>query len=62
MIECSFVIVLTVLPISDSSINQKSLLFHPRVAEEAKNLLSRKDDVLSKQLTAALEQTNADHM
>lgn len=58
-------VVLSALPISDSSIStplKKSLLFHPRVAEEANNLLSRKDEVLSKQLTAALEQTNADHM
>lgn len=56
---------LSALPISDSSINkpvQKSLLFHPLVAEEATNLLARRDDTLSKQLTAALEQTNADHM
>lgn len=61
----SIPIVLSALPISDSSISkpvQKSLLFHPRVAEEATNLLARKDDALSKELTAALEQTNADHM
>lgn len=56
---------LSELPISDSSVGtplKKSLLFHPRVAEEANHLLSMKDEALTRQLTAALEQTNADHM
>lgn len=59
------ILVLSELPISDSSVgtpSKKSLLFHPRVAEEANHLLSMKDDALTRQLTAALEQTNADHM
>lgn len=58
-------LVLSELPISDSSVGtplKKSLLFHPRVAEEANHLLSMKDDALTRQLTTALEQTNADHM
>lgn len=58
-------VVLSELPISESSVGspvKKSLLFHPRVAEEAKHLLSIKDDALTRQLAAALEQTNADHM
>lgn len=57
--------VLSELPISDSSVGtplNKSLLFHPRVAEEAKNLLCMKDDALTRQLIQALEQTNSDHM
>lgn len=57
--------VLSELPICESSVItslHKSLLFHPRVAEEANHLLSRKDDTLTRQLIHALEQTNADHM
>lgn len=57
--------VLSELPISASSSGNslnKSLLFHPRVAEEANNLLSMKDENLIRQLTQALEQTNSDHM
>lgn len=57
--------VLSELPICESSVItslHKSLLFHPRVAEEANNLLSIKDDTLTRQLVHALEQTNADHM
>lgn len=56
---------LSEIPISDSSIGaplNKSLLFHPRVGEEAKNLLYMKDDALARQLIQALEQTNSDHM
>lgn len=69
--HCSFlefvriISVLSELPISDSSVGtplNKSLLFHPRVGEEAKNLLCMKDDVLTRQLIQALEQTNSDHM
>lgn len=57
--------VLSELPICESSVItslHKSLLFHPRVAEEANNLLSLKDDTLTRQLVHALEQTSADHM
>lgn len=57
--------VLSELPICESSVItslHKSLLFHPRVAEEANNLLAVKDDTLTRQLVHALEQTNADHM
>ena len=57
--------VLSELPISESSVItslNKSLLFHPRVAEEANNLLAIKDDNLTRQLVLAIEQTNADHM
>ncbi|XP_050076390.1 nipped-B protein-like isoform X2 [Anopheles maculipalpis] len=55
---------LSELPISDSlsvsgSLN-RSLLFHPRVAEEANNLLATRDDALTAQLVTAIEQTNSD--
>uniref|UniRef100_A0A182QZC9 Nipped-B protein n=1 Tax=Anopheles farauti TaxID=69004 RepID=A0A182QZC9_9DIPT len=55
---------LSELPISDSlsvstSLN-RSLLFHPRVAEEANNLLATRDDSLIAQLVTAIEQTNSD--
>lgn len=56
---------LSELPICESSVItslHKSLLFHPRVAEEANNLLAIKDDALTRQLVQALEQTNADHI
>lgn len=59
------ILVLNELPISVSSVItslHKSLLFHPRVAEEANNLLSIKDDNLTRLLFHAIEQTNADHM
>ncbi|XP_058822555.1 nipped-B protein isoform X2 [Topomyia yanbarensis] len=58
---------LSELPISDSlatgstSLN-RSLLFHPRVAEEANNLLATRDDSLIGQLVTAIEQTNSDHI
>ncbi|XP_053692566.1 nipped-B protein [Sabethes cyaneus] len=58
---------LSELPISDSlatgstSLN-RSLLFHPRVAEEANNLLATRDDNLIGQLANAIEQTNSDHI
>jgi cohesin loading factor subunit SCC2 len=56
--------VLSELPLSDTlpSQSNKSLLFHPRVAEEAKNVLSQRDDVLAQQLISAIEQTNSNHM
>lgn len=57
---------LSELPISDplsilTSLN-KTLLFHPRVAEEANNLLAVRDDSLVKPLVQAIEQTNSDNM
>uniref|UniRef100_A0A182LV63 Uncharacterized protein n=1 Tax=Anopheles culicifacies TaxID=139723 RepID=A0A182LV63_9DIPT len=60
----SRICVLSELPISDSlsvsaSLN-RSLLFHPRVAEEANNLLATRDDALTAQLVTAIEQTNSD--
>lgn len=60
------ILVLSELPLSDTLPSQanthKSLLFHPRVAEEANNLLSQRDDSLAQQLVTAIEQTNSSHM
>uniref|UniRef100_A0A1B0EYM2 Uncharacterized protein n=2 Tax=Phlebotomus papatasi TaxID=29031 RepID=A0A1B0EYM2_PHLPP len=57
---------LSELPITDpalvTSLLDKSLLFHPRVAEEARNLLAMQDANRVQQLVRALEQTNADHI
>ncbi|XP_055682843.1 nipped-B protein isoform X1 [Lutzomyia longipalpis] len=57
---------LSELPISDpnlvTSLLDKSLLFHPRVAEEARNLLAVQDTNRAQQLIRALEQTNTDHI
>ncbi|XP_058453051.1 nipped-B protein [Malaya genurostris] len=58
---------LSELPISDSLATgsttlNRSLLFHPRVAEEANNLLATRDDSLIGQLVTAIEQTNSDHI
>ncbi|XP_038112753.1 nipped-B protein isoform X2 [Culex quinquefasciatus] len=58
---------LSELPISDSlstvsTALNRSLLFHPRVAEEANNLLATRDDSLIGQLVNAIEQTNSDHI
>ncbi|BES94983.1 unnamed protein product [Nesidiocoris tenuis] len=41
------------------SMGNKSLLFHPRVAEEANNLLNLKDETLLVQLAQSLSQTSA---
>lgn len=61
-----FFSVLSELPLSDTlpshSNTHKSLLFHPRVAEEAKQVLSQRDDSLAQQLANAIEQTNLSHM
>lgn len=60
-------VVLSELPLSDTqsicaSLN-KSLLFHPRVAEEAQNLLSSVHDEERIELLAnAIAQTNTDQM
>lgn len=40
----------------------KSLLFHPRVAEEAQNLLSVHDEERIELLANAIAQTNTDQM
>ncbi|XP_030756621.1 nipped-B protein [Sitophilus oryzae] len=63
--EYSILKVLPELPLptpSPQTINNKSLLFHPRVAEEAQNLLGQKNDVLVPLLVASLEKTSADHI
>ncbi|KAF4533147.1 hypothetical protein B566_EDAN007958, partial [Ephemera danica] len=44
------------------TLSNKSLLFHPRVAEEAQILLSLRDDTLVPQLIQSLVQTSADHI
>jgi cohesin loading factor subunit SCC2 len=47
---------------SPQTLSNKSLLFHPRVAEEAQNLLGVRDEVLVPQLVHSLIQTSAEHM
>lgn len=44
------------------TLSNKSLLFHPRVAEEAHILLSLRDETLVPQLVQSLIQTSADHI
>ncbi|XP_014483167.1 PREDICTED: nipped-B-like protein B [Dinoponera quadriceps] len=44
------------------TLTNKSLLFHPRVAEEARILLSVRDENLVPQLILSLSQTSADHI
>ncbi|XP_039299042.1 nipped-B-like protein [Nilaparvata lugens] len=44
------------------TLSNKSLLFHPRVAEEANILLSLRDENLVPQLVQSLVQTSADHI
>lgn len=44
------------------TMSNKSLLFHPRVAEEAHILLSLRDDTLVPQLAQSLNQTAAVNM
>lgn len=63
--EYSILKVLPELPLptpSPQTISTKSLLFHPRVAEEAQNLLGQKNEVLIPQLVSSLEKTSADHI
>ncbi|XP_034230674.1 nipped-B-like protein [Thrips palmi] len=43
-------------------LSSKSLLFHPRVAEEAQNLLSVRDESLVPQLIQSLSQTSSQHI
>ncbi|XP_057671189.1 nipped-B-like protein B [Diorhabda carinulata] len=47
---------------SPQTLSNKSLLFHPRVAEEAQNLLGVRDEVLIPQLVQSLEKTSAEHI
>lgn len=47
---------------SPQSLCNKSLLFHPRVAEEAQNLLGIQDEILIPQLIQSLIQTSAEHI
>ncbi|XP_042215621.1 nipped-B-like protein isoform X2 [Homarus americanus] len=53
------------LPLPSSSVgygDSRSLLFHPRVAEEAQRLLSCQDPALVEQLANSLALTHADHI
>jgi cohesin loading factor subunit SCC2 len=57
--------VLPVLPLPTplpSTLNNKSQLFHPRVAEEAAILLDTQDDNLVSLLIQSLMQTSVQHM
>lgn len=63
MFDCFLVLPEMPLPTpSPQTLSNKSLLFHPRVAEEAQNLLGVRDDILIPQLIQSLVQTSADHM
>ncbi|XP_063699884.1 nipped-B protein [Culicoides brevitarsis] len=55
---------LSELPLAEStqSSANKSLLFHPRVAEEANNLLQSQDPTLIEPLLQAIQQTNSDNI
>lgn len=44
------------------TLSNKSLLFHPRVAEEANNLLNLRDENLVPLLANSLSQTTSEHM
>ncbi|KAJ8930877.1 hypothetical protein NQ314_016297 [Rhamnusium bicolor] len=60
-----FFLVLPEMPLptpSPQTLSNKSLLFHPRVAEEAQNLLGVRDEVLVPQLVSSLEKTSAEHI
>ncbi|XP_042884604.1 nipped-B-like protein isoform X2 [Penaeus japonicus] len=60
-----FKFVLPELPLPSSSVgpgDSRSLLFHPRVAEEAQRLLSCQDPALVEQLANSLALTHADHI
>lgn len=51
------------LPIPiQQTLSNKSLLFHPRVAEEAQNLLGLRDERLVSHLVHSLVRTSAEHM
>ena len=49
-------------PLTQTPASNKSLLFHPRVKEEAGILLSVRDDNLVPQLISSLSQTSSDHI
>ncbi|XP_046801028.1 nipped-B protein-like [Lucilia cuprina] len=57
---------LSELPVSESFGNTSSLnrtlLFHTLVASESKNLLSVRDDNLTRQLVQAIEKTDPENM
>lgn len=57
---------LSELPVSESLGNASSLnrtlLFHTLVASESKNLLSVRDDNLTRQLVQAIEKTSSENM
>jgi len=44
------------------TLNNKSLLYNPRIASEAQLLLNQRNDALASQLIAALHLTNTDHV
>ena len=50
------------LPSAIPQATSRSLLFHPRIAEEARTILATRDEKLVSQLVHALRQTNTDHM
>ncbi|KAJ8305636.1 hypothetical protein KUTeg_016181 [Tegillarca granosa] len=45
-----------------STVNNKSLLYHPKLAEEAKRCLRSRDVPLTQQLAKALKQTSTEHI
>ena len=60
-----FALVLPELPLPTPlphTLNNKSLLFHQKVAEESRQVLATQDPALVSQLVNALKQTNTDHM
>ena len=44
------------------TVNNKSLLYHPDIAAEAKRILGHPDDNVVRQLVQALSHTSTDHM
>lgn len=50
------------LPSAIPQASSRSLLFHPKIAEEARNILATRDDKLVSQLVHALRLTNTDYM
>ena len=58
-------LVLTELPIPtpiEPTGKKKSLLFNPRVADEARRVLATADPNIVSQMAHVLQQTNVDHM
>lgn len=61
----SFSLVLPELPLPTplpQTVQNKSLLYHPKLAEDAKKYLNSRDDAVIQQLTHALKQTSTEHM